>query len=255
MDCPSEEHMIRMKLSSLSEIFSLEFDISNRKLVVIHNHKTEDIFKTLDELNFDTSLIEDTIIDDFHLLSDNSVKEEKLLWNVLIINFFFFLLEVFTGLYAESLGLIADGLDMLADSVVYGLALYAVRGTVERKKNVAKLSGYFQICLAFFGFFEVVRRFIAPNIDPDYKMMIIISIFALIGNALSLYLLQKSRNKEAHIQASMIFTSNDVIVNLGVILAGILVYFTNSKYPDLVIGGIVLVLVLQGAVRILKLAK
>lgn len=254
MDCPSEEQLIRMRLSSFSDIASLEFDIPNRKLVIIHNHNTEDILKTLDELNLDTSLISENIIVD-HTLQNNLIHEQKLLWNVLFINLFFFVLEVLTGVYAESLGLIADGLDMLADSIVYGLALYAVKGSLNRKKSVAKLSGYFQIFLAFFGFFEVVRRFIAPDVDPDYKVMIIISILALIGNALSLYILQKSRNKEAHIQASMIFTSNDVIVNIGVILAGILVYITNSKYPDLIIGGIVLILVLQGAMRILKISR
>jgi Co/Zn/Cd efflux system component len=59
----------------------------------------------------------------------------------------------------------------------------------------------------------------------------------------------------AHMKASMIFTSNDVIVNLGVIVAGILVYFTNSKYPDLVVGSVVFFLVAKGAFKILKLAK
>ena len=56
-------------------------------------------------------------------------------------------------------------------------------------------------------------------------------------------------------QASAIFTSNDIIVNGGVILAGILVYFLNSKWPDLVIGGIVFTFVMRGAIRILKLSK
>ena len=56
-------------------------------------------------------------------------------------------------------------------------------------------------------------------------------------------------------QASVIFTSNDVIVNIGVILAGAIVYFTNSKYPDLIVGSIVFILVAKGAIRILKLSK
>ncbi|MNE79983.1 zinc transporter ZitB [compost metagenome] len=85
--------------------------------------------------------------------------------------------------------------------------------------------------------------------------MIIISIFALIGNWLSLYLLQRSKSDEAHMQASMIFTSNDILVNIGVIIAGILVYFTNSKIPDLVVGAVVFLIVARGAFRILKLAK
>ena len=56
-------------------------------------------------------------------------------------------------------------------------------------------------------------------------------------------------------QASMIFTSNDVIVNLGVIVAGGLVYLSNSKYPDLIVGIIVFFIVGQGAFKILKLSK
>ena len=56
-------------------------------------------------------------------------------------------------------------------------------------------------------------------------------------------------------QASKIFTSNDVIINGGVIAAGILVYLLNSRLPDLLIGTIVFVIVLRGALRILQLAK
>ena len=56
-------------------------------------------------------------------------------------------------------------------------------------------------------------------------------------------------------KASMIFTSNDVIINTGVIIAGLLVYWLNSNKPDLIIGTIVFVLVIQGALRILNLSK
>jgi Co/Zn/Cd efflux system component len=56
-------------------------------------------------------------------------------------------------------------------------------------------------------------------------------------------------------KASMIFTSNDVIINGGVILAGVLVLLTQSKYPDLIIGSTVFLIVVRGAVRILNLGK
>jgi Co/Zn/Cd efflux system component len=85
--------------------------------------------------------------------------------------------------------------------------------------------------------------------------MIIISFLALTGNAICLYLLQKSKSQETHIQASMIFTSTDVIVNLGVIVAGVVVYLTTSKLPDLIVGTIIFVLVGRGAYRILQLSK
>jgi Co/Zn/Cd efflux system component len=111
------------------------------------------------------------------------------------------------------------------------------------------------LILTVFGFIEVIRRFVVTETIPAFQTIIIISIFALIGNGLSLYLLQKSKSKEAHMQASMIFTSNDVIVNIGVIVAGGFVYLTNSKYPDLIVGTIVFFIVGQGAFKILKLSK
>ena len=85
--------------------------------------------------------------------------------------------------------------------------------------------------------------------------MILISAFALIGNAVTLYLLQKGKSKEVHIRASSIFISNDVIINAGVILAGIFVYFMHSKILDLLISSIVFFIVGKGAFQILNLSK
>ena len=145
---------------------------------------------------------------------------------------------------------------MLADSFVYAISLIAVGKSLIYKKAVAKIAGYFQIVLSLIGLGEVIRRIIYPVEFPNYLTMIIISIFALIGNGICLYLLQKSRDKEeAHMKASLIFTSNDVVINLGVILAGILVYWINSNMPDLIIGTIVFFIVSKGAFRILSLSK
>ncbi len=254
MDCPSEEQMIRMKLADLTNINSLDFDIANRQLTVFHTDNYDQIFQRLDSLKFDTTFI-DSVSADNYRTPENTNQERKLLWQVLAINFFFFALELTTGFISNSMGLVADSLDMLADSIVYGLALFAVGGTITRKKNIAKSAGYFQLTLAVFGFIEVIRRFIGTEIFPVFQTMIIISILALIGNGLCLYLLQKSKSKDAHMKASMIFTSNDVVVNFGVIVAGGLVYLTNSKYPDLIVGTIVFFIVVQGAFKILKLSK
>lgn len=255
MDCTSEEQMIRMKLADLTNINSLDFDIPNRQLTVFHTDNHEQIFQRLDNLKFDTTLIDSVSTDNYSPTTDNTDRERKLLWQVLAINFFFFALELTSGFISNSMGLVADSLDMLADSIVYGLALFAVGGIITRKKNIAKLAGYFQLTLAVLGFGEVIRRFVGLEEIPAFQTMIIISILALIGNALCLFLLQKSNSKEAHMQASMIFTSNDMLVNLGVIVAGILVYLTNSKFPDLIVGASVFLIVGQGAFRILKLSK
>ncbi len=254
MDCPAEERMIRMKLEALSNIQSLQFDLGQRRLEVYHADGHDNVLAALDTLQLDTTLVSSEPAD-MTAVKDNHRQETRVLWQVLVINFFFFGLEMLTGFIAGSMGLVADSLDMLADSIVYGLALFAVGGRVSRKKRVAGIAGYFQLTLAVLGFIEVIRRFAGREETPDFHLMIIISLLALAGNAICLYLLKKSESHEAHMQASMIFTSTDVIVNAGVIAAGVIVYLTASKLPDLTIGTIVFVLVGRGAYRILQLSK
>ncbi len=252
MDCPSEEQMVRMKLSEMTQIFSMRFDIPNRELLVYHAEDSEAIFQRLNALNLDTELISDDTVENEEIAEDAGSQRKLLLW-VLAVNLLFFLIELTAGLLSESMGLVSDSLDMLADSLVYGLALFAVGGTVSLKKNIAKAAGYFQLFLAILGLIEVVRRFIGPEELPAFGAMIVVSVFALIANAICLYMLQKSKSRDAHMRASMIFTSNDVVVNLGVIVAGGLVYFTQSAYPDLIVGLIIFLIVAGGAIRILKL--
>ncbi|MFT4598428.1 MAG: hypothetical protein ACJAR8_001838 [Bacteroidia bacterium] len=254
MDCPSEENLLRMKLDEISSIAHLDFDIPNRRLTVFHSGEMDPIEESIMALNLGGKKIATEETD--QTAFEENTNQKKLLGAVLAINLAFFLIEMTTGLISKSMGLVADSLDMLADSFVYGISLLAVGGTLIKKKRIAKLAGYFQITLAVIGFLEVLRRFFGAEKLPNFSTMIIVSIFALIANGISLYILQKSKSKEdAHMKASMIFTSNDVIINLGVIIAGILVNWLSSNKPDLIIGILVFVLVIQGAIRILKLSK
>jgi Co/Zn/Cd efflux system component len=254
MDCPSEETIIRLKLDGISSIKYLDFDISNRTLSVFHIGEIDQIEHSLNELNLGARKLSTELTEQSEF--SERLNQRKLLWTVLAINFVFFLIEMTTGIISKSMGLVADSLDMLADSFVYGISLFAVGGTLSKKKRIAKLAGYFQITLAVIGFVEVLRRFFGSEKLPDFSTMIIVSIFALFANGICLYLLHRSKSKEeAHMKASMIFTSNDVVINFGVITAGLLVNWLNSNKPDLIVGSIVFILVIQGAIRILKLGK
>ena len=254
MDCPSEENLIRIKLDGIAGIENLHFDIPSRKLTVYHQGETSLIEESIAALNLGSRLISSGKTSET-VVSEQS-EQRKLLWTVLIINFSFFLIEIATGLISGSMGLSADSLDMLADAFVYGLSLWVVGASTARKKAVARTAGYFQITLAVIGFAEVLRRFLGNEVMPDFSTMILVSIFALVANAICLIMLQKSKSEnEAHIKASLIFTSNDVIINLGVIAAGLLVNWLNSNKPDLIIGTIVFALVIQGAIRILVVGK
>jgi Co/Zn/Cd efflux system component len=253
MDCPSEENLVRLKLDGIREIKNLDFDIPNRRLSVFHDGQLERIENSVVDLNLGGKRLstEQTSETEF----EEPTEQRKLLWTVLAINFGFFAIEMTTGLISGSMGLVADSLDMLADAFVYAISLFAVGASLARKKRIATLAGYFQITLAIIGFVEVMRRFFGVEEMPDFSTMIVVSVLALVANGFCLYLLQKSKSREAHMQASAIFTSNDVIINLGVIVAGVLVYWLGSNKPDLVIGTIVFIVVIRGAVKILKLGK
>ena len=187
MDCPSEENLIRMNLDGISSIENLEFDIPNRKLTVFHQGEIEAIEKSVVDLNLGGRKISTEKTD--QSVFKEHTHQKKLLWSVLAINFAFFLIEMTTGIISKSMGLVADSLDMLADSFVYGISLFAVGGTIYRKKRIAKWAGYFQIILAIIGFVEVLRRFFGVEKLPDFSTMIIVSILALMANGICLYLL------------------------------------------------------------------
>ena len=180
--------------------------------------------------------------------------ESKVLWQLLAINAVMFLLEFVIGWLAQSTGLIADSLDMLADAGVYGIGLYAVGRTLRAKTHAATISGVLQIALAILVVVDVLRRSVLGS-EPFGILMMGVSLIALVANLACLALLAKHRNGEVHMRASWIFSTNDVLANLGVILAGALVYFTGSRTPDLLIGLSIALLVGRGGVIILREAR
>lgn len=180
--------------------------------------------------------------------------ESKVLWQLLAINGVMFVIELVIGWLAQSTGLIADSLDMLADAGVYGIGLYAVGRTLREKTHAASVSGVLQISLAILVVADVIRRYVVGS-EPFGGLMMGVSLLALIANLTCLALLAKHREGEVHMRASWIFSTNDVLANLGVILAGALVYFTGSRTPDLIIGLIIAVVVARGGVIILREAR
>lgn len=126
-------------------------------------------------------------------------------------------------------------LDMLADAAVYGIGLYAVGRALSVKVHAALASGFFQIALALAVAFEIGRRAIFGS-DPEPAFMVLVSIAALVANVSCLALLAKHRDGEVHMRASWLFSRNDVIANVGVILGGVLVYVFGTRWPDLVVG-------------------
>ena len=118
--------------------------------------------------------------------------------------------------------------------------------------RAAHLAGYLQMILAIGVLLEVARRFVWGS-EPESMLMMSIALLALLANVTCLMLIARHRHGGAHMKASWIFSANDVLINAGVIMAGALVAWTGSRYPDLLIGTLIGVIVLNGARRILAL--
>lgn len=257
MDCAAEERLVRMALADVEGVGPLRFDLPACHLDVVHEGDGTRVTEALDGLGLGAREVESGLAAPGDLRAEPA-QERGPLWIALIINAAFFVGELTAGLVSGSMGLVADSLDMLADALVYALSLLAVGGTVLRKKRLARWSGYLQASLAVFGLVEVVRRFVAAEAPPDVPTMIVVAALALVGNVATLLVLRRARGGspgEAHVEASWIFTSNDIKVNGLVIASALVVWATASPIPDLVAGALIFVVVANGARRILALSR
>lgn len=178
-------------------------------------------------------------------------EQSRVLIVLLSINAVMFLIEIALGIISESTALIADSLDMLADATVYGIGLYAVGKPLTAKIRAAHVSGIFQILLGAVVCVDVLRR-LAWGSEPESLLMISIGVLALVANVICLKLISKHKAGEVHMRASWVFSKNDVIANLGIIVGGLLVYALESRYPDLLIGLAISIIVIRGGIHILK---
>lgn len=168
---------------------------------------------------------------------------------LLLLNGGMFVVETVTGWRAESMGLVADGLDMGADGAVYLLALLAVGASEPRKLAAARFAGNVQLALAALAMLEVLRRLVVGS-APEPPVMIGVSLAAVVVNVICLLVLRRHRDGEVHLQAAWIFSATDVQANLAVLAAALLVAWTGSPMPDLMIGVVICGLVLRSALRI-----
>ena len=187
-------------------------------------------------------------------ITTNDKRQRRVLVLLLSINAFMFIIEFGFGWIAQSTALIADALDMLADALVYAVGLYAVSKAAKVKAKAAMFSGVLQGLLGFMVLLDIARRFVFGS-EPESFIMMVLGLIALIANVICLRLIIAHRNDDVHMRASYIFSKNDVIANLGVIVAGTLVWYLESHWPDILVGSIVVFIILIGAKQIINEAK
>jgi cation diffusion facilitator family transporter len=177
--------------------------------------------------------------------------QRRVLIIVLVINAVMFVAEFGAGLVAGSAALMADATDMLGDALVYGVSLYALARSDRWKAGAAAFKGAFILVLGL-GILVNVWVKIQSGVPPSSSLMLGFGEAALVANLICLGLLWRFRAQDVNMASTWECSRNDVISNVGVLIAAGLVAATSSPWPDILIGLAMAAVVLRSAVRVLN---
>jgi len=169
---------------------------------------------------------------------------------VLVINAAMFVAELAAGVVAGSAALMADATDMLGDALVYGLSLYALARSARWKAGAALAKGVFILAIGVGILVNVVVK-IESGVPPSSTLMLLFGGLALIANLACLRLLWRFRSQDLNMASTFECSRNDVISNVGVLVAAGLVAAYASPWPDILIGSAMAVLFLRSSLRVI----
>ncbi|MGB2832611.1 MAG: cation transporter [Methylotenera sp.] len=178
-------------------------------------------------------------------------KQSKTLRIVLLINVFLFCLTAFYGLSSNSTGLLAESLDDFGDAVTYALSLYVVYKSNQMKARIAFIKGCLILLGALFVLSQVVQHII-DNAVPIFESMGVVAFVALLLNLTCLLLLTKHRDQDINMSSVWECSRNDILNNVSIIVASILVWITNLVWADVAVGLILSLLLIKSSFKVLK---
>ena len=180
--------------------------------------------------------------------------ERRTLWIVLLLNAAIAAGFFVTGLIGDSSALIANGVDNLSDTAVYALSLIALSHGPTWKTRAATVSGVMLLIFAVGILIDVGRRYVQGS-DPIGPTMMVMSAIAGVVNYVCLRLLQKLKQPDVNLRAATTFSFNDFISNGGILIAGALVLWLGTNWPDLLVGLATALIAIKGGIEILRDAR
>ena len=175
----------------------------------------------------------------------------RVLWIVLAINAIMFVVEGWAGLSARSTSLLADALDMLGDALVYGFSLFVLARSARWQAGVALAKGGFMLAFGLGVLGEAVYKAFHPT-TPGVQTMAVIGVLALAANLVCFFLLYRHRGDNLNMSSTWLCSRNDLIANVGVLLAAGGSYLLASRWPDILVGSIIAGLFLASALKVLR---
>jgi cobalt-zinc-cadmium efflux system protein len=183
--------------------------------------------------------------------ASGSEREKRTLQIVLVLNAAIAIAFLVTGGLGDSSALIANGLDNLSDAAVYALSLVALSHGLKWKARAATASGVMLLVFAAGVLFDVGRRYFEGS-EPIGPTMMIMSAVAAVVNYACLKLLQRIQDPDVNLRAATTFSYNDFISNGGILIAGVLVWWLGTNWPDLLVGFATALIAIKGGIEILR---
>jgi Co/Zn/Cd efflux system component len=179
-------------------------------------------------------------------LSHIASAYRRALWIVVLLNIGYGSVEIVAGFIAGSQALKADALDFFGDGVITLLGLLAIRWSLAWRARSALIQGLFLgvLGLSVIGT-TIYRIFVVYR--PEAELMGIFGAIALIVNVAAALVLIPHRTGDANARAVWLFSRNDAIGNVAVVIAAGLVAWTATPWPDLFVAFAIAALFLQSS--------
>ncbi|OGT36520.1 MAG: hypothetical protein A3F12_02095 [Gammaproteobacteria bacterium RIFCSPHIGHO2_12_FULL_38_14] len=181
-------------------------------------------------------------------------QQKNVLMIVLIINSVMFLVQASMGILARSTSLLADSTDMLADAIAYAISLYAAGRGGRWLAKAALIKGIIITSFGIIVLLEASYKMIFGSGVPYVEIMAIFSGLGLVANTTCFYLLTRHREANINMHSAWICARNDMIANCSVLIAAGLVALTHSRWPDIIIGLMLVCVLLYSGTKVIKSA-
>ena len=178
----------------------------------------------------------------------------RALWLVVLLNLGYGVVEGGGGFFASSQALKADAIDFFGDGLITLLGLVAARRSGIWRARSALLQGIFLALLGLGVLGTTLYRLFVLN-DPRPELMGLLGGIGLLVNVTAAALLVPHRAGDASVRAVWLFSRNDAIGNVAVVVGALLVRWTATPWPDLVVATVIAGLFLQSSWSIIQAAS
>jgi len=180
-----------------------------------------------------------------------SADYRRRLWAVIIINGAMFVVEMAAGALAGSQALQADALDFLGDTLTYGISLAVIGSALPVRAWAAFAKGVSLTLMGMWVFGATAYHVLVLGV-PRAEVMGMVGFLALAANLGSVLILLRYKDGDANVRSVWLCSRNDAIGNVAVMIAALGVWGTATRWPDLIVAGIMAALFVYSSVRILQ---